>query len=152
MIDAACGAAAPRRRGDEGGCVSRDGRAIFEVESLQPNAIGPLIALLQHGDARGKANSAFALANLTVDGAHRGAIVAANAIGPLVALLQHGDARGKAHSAGALARIANDGAHRGPIVAADAIGPLVALLQHGDADGKRFAGLALDRLNALPPT
>jgi hypothetical protein len=75
------------------------------VESLQPNAIGPLIALLQHGDARGKANSAFALANLTVDGAHRGAIVAADAIGPLVALLQHGDADGKRFAGLALDRL-----------------------------------------------
>ena len=38
------------------------------------------------------------------------------------------------------------------IVAAGAIGPLVALLQHGDARGKARARLALDRLNALPPT
>jgi hypothetical protein len=116
------------------------------------NAIGPLVALLQHGDANGKANSAFALSNLTLDGAHRGPIVAANAIGPLVALLQHGDARGKVYSAWALANLAVDGAHRGAIAAADAIGPLAALLQRGDADGKRFARLALDRLNALPPT
>jgi len=116
------------------------------------DAIGPLVALLQHGDADGKTNSAFALAKLDLDGAHRGAIVAANAIGPLVALLQHGDAIGKANSAGALGNLAVDGAHRGAIVAANAIRPLVALLQHGDADGKRFARLALDRLNALPPT
>ena len=81
------------------------GRAILEVESLQPNAIGPLVALLQHGDARGKANSAFALANLSVAGALRGAIVAADAIGPLVALLQHGDDTGKARARVALAML-----------------------------------------------
>ena len=34
--DAACGAAALRRRGDEGGCGLAVGRANYEVESLQP--------------------------------------------------------------------------------------------------------------------
>ena len=41
---------------------------------------------------------------------------------------------------------------RSGIVAADAIEPLVALLQRGDAKGKPTIRLALDRLNALPPT
>ena len=71
----------------------------------------------------------------------------------LVEQLRSGAATMKADAALKLGRITERSeTERSGIVAADAIGPLVALLQHGDAGGKRFAGLALDRLNALPPT
>ena len=59
-------------------------------------SLGPLVALLQRGNANGKANSPFALGKLAADGAHRGVIGAADAIGLLVAMLPHGDADGKA--------------------------------------------------------
>jgi hypothetical protein len=71
----------------------------------------------------------------------------------LVEQLRSGAAATKADAALKLGRISERSeTERSGIVAANAIGPLVALLQHGDADGKRFARLALDRLNALPPT
>jgi hypothetical protein len=90
-------------------------------------SLGPLVALLQRGNADGMANSPFALGKTAADGAQRGVIGAADAIGLLVAMLPHGDADGKA------------------IGAADAIGLLVAMLPRGDADGKANARHALDR-------
>jgi hypothetical protein len=112
-----------------------------------------LVEQLRSGTAATKADAARQLGSMASQSeTERRGIVAAGAIGPLVALLQLGDDTGKASSANALGYLAVDGAHRGSIVAADAIGPLVALLQHGDDTGKARARLALDRLNALPPT
>ncbi len=43
-------------------------------------SLGPPVALVQRGNANGKANSPSALGKIAVDGAHRGVIGAADAI------------------------------------------------------------------------
>jgi hypothetical protein len=105
-------------------------------EVIANNAIAPLVALLQGGDATGKCNAALALAYLAVDKAHVDAIMDARAIGPLVVLLQHGDARGKQASALAISHLAlNDRyANLKQIVQANAMDPLVELLRYNDND------------------
>jgi hypothetical protein len=66
-------------------------------------AIVPLAALLRDGDARGKANAAAALGNLSRgNAANTAAIAAASTVESLAALMRDGNAKGKEAAARAL--------------------------------------------------
>jgi vacuolar protein 8 len=112
-------------------------------------AIVPLAALVRDGNARGKAEAAYVLANLsTGDAANTAAIVAVGAIGPLAALVRDGDAQGKATAAVALGNLSSgDAANTAAIAAAGAIVPLAALVRDGVAQGKANAACALGNLS-----
>ena len=115
--------------------AAKDGK----VAIAQAGAIPHLVALLESGDADGKASAAGALMNLaSKDGMV--AIAQNGGIPHLVALLESGNANGKYYAAGALMNLASNADIRVAIAQAGAIPHLVALLESGNATVRGLRG------------
>ena len=110
-------------------------------------AILHLVALVERGDAAGKAFAAGALMTLASNADNQVAIAQAGAIPHLVALVERGDAAGKAYAAGALRNLAVDNADNQVTIAQfGAIPHLVSLASRGDKNGNKNAIQALEQL------
>ena len=106
-------------------------------------AIEPLVALLKHGDERGKVAAAEALRYLSLDKENQKVIAQAGAIDPMLVLFRDGSDRAKQAAAYAIRNLAYDAENRKVITSKDAITPLVTLLATGSDDGKTAAARAL---------